>query len=237
MLTVLNLVLGGVIASSVIAAIYGGDAKPFDLGTVETIAAILVAPLTLALVGATVFLTKETRRLRVTSCTPHVVITLEPSKHFNFFELVIENVGGGAAFDVDAHFDPDIVNQGSERPVSLNGLSLLRVPVVKPNQRIASYVGRYGSLSPPHSEVRGTCRDAEGVIVPFSNAINIAAFEGMSRLGEDPLEVIARNLRDIAGTLNRRIQVDTFTQADRDAEQTRREEWYRQQSANNRPQT
>jgi hypothetical protein len=233
----LGLVLGAVLTATGVAY-YQTAGATFDLETLGKLAAIFVAPFTLALVALSWVLARETRQTWVQNRLPHVLVTIEPTPaSLMYADLVIENVGGGPAFDVEARFDPELKVKDERRPSSISAHSILRPPMLKPKQRIRTLVGRWHGISPKRSTVSCTCKDAAGVEHTFINVVDMDSYEGLSLLGEEPLQKISKEveqMRKAIETLStgwRRLEVNTHDAADRAAEQAAQDEHFRQFSA------
>jgi hypothetical protein len=233
----LGLVLGAVLTATGVAYYQTADAA-FDLETLGKVAGIFVAPFTLALVALSWVLARETRQTWVQNRLPHVVVTIEPTPvSFMYADLVVENVGGGPAFDVEARFDPELKIKDERRPSSISAHSILRPPTLKPKQRICTLLGRWHGISPRRATVRCTCKDAAGVEHTFINVVDMGSYEGLSVLGGEPLQKISNEVEQMRKAIEnlstgwRRLEVNTHDAADRAAEQSAQDEHFRQLSA------
>lgn len=206
---------------------------PFFEGAVKA-ATIAVAPLTLGLVWLTRVLADETRKTRLQGKEPHIVVTIEPNKYLGFFDLVIENVGAGTAFHIVTKFNPDIIVEDQRGPVRISDCGILSIPVLKPGQRITSFLGHFRDFKIRVSAVSCECLDSDGEKHLSANVVDVSVFEDMGQLGEDDLRKLADNVEKLRGTFERiasgnaRIQVDTHDDEDRTRERRRVEEWHRE---------
>lgn len=215
--------LGGIPASVAYADL-------LSMNTGVQLANILLAPLTFGLLWLTWVLANETRKTRLQGKHPHIVITIEPNKYIMFFDLVVENIGAGPAFELSTTLRPDILVKDGERTVIVSSSSFLRMQILKPKQRFSQFLGRWGDFDPRQSLVTCTCKDVDGTSHTFTNVIDLESFASMHVLGSDNLEKIAQHLEKIERTIDHlgsarsRINVNTYTVDDRQAEKMQQEE-------------
>lgn len=227
----LGTVIGAVLAALFIASKQTGGAA-FDLDTLTKLASAVVALLTLGLVGLTWVLARETRQTWAQNRTPHVLVTVEQSEIFGFFDLVIENVGPGTAFDVQASLAPHmVVSWDSNFSIDLSSARILAIPLLKPRQSIRTSAGRLENFSVKQSVATCRCKDADGKAHLFSNSIDLSAYENCTRLGEnwqtkvpDELERIRKSI-DAFSSGGRRLEINTYDRKDRGAEKAAHEKW------------
>lgn len=160
-----------------------------------------VALFTLVLAALTGVLAWETRRLRLLNKTPHVVITIEPSRYRHFYNLVIENVGPGIAVDLRCSFQPELFVTTQSHQVPISNSEVLRVPILKGGQRIATYLGNVSEISPHQSVATCICRNADGRSHRTSNGIDLRPYESIQHVGGDTMSDISRELGRIVGLL------------------------------------
>lgn len=223
----LGVILGGALGLSVGAFLSGAE--------LATIAGLAIAPLTAGLVGLTWYLAEETRKARQQQLAPNVIVTLEPYTHaIVLFELVIQNVGSGAAYDLDIRLDPDVIYKDDEGGIhKISELSLLKISILKPGQKINRFISRYENIENRHTNIYCTCRDAEGREHVSNNTINLDALSSYGATGKDNLLRIAEASEKIEQAIsrivlgNKRIGIDQFTSEDRKQEHERREQQYK----------
>jgi len=216
-----GVVLGAILAATLIA-MFQAKERSLDLHTLGEFATFLVAPLTLGLVAATLVLARETREMWRQNRLPHVLVTIEPDPVRKYWmELVVENIGPGIAFDLQASLDPDIQRKG-QFALKASECSLLHLAVLKPGQRFSTFIGEWNNLSPPRSVARCVCKDMNGAARTFSNLIDLSAYSTMLSHGPAALEEIANELEKIRKLLAGRLEVNTHdgsARAQEDADQ------------------
>lgn len=106
---------------------------------------VVTALATIVLAVVTAVLARETKRLSDATNQPSVVVTLEPSPwsiiHTN---LVLQNTGTGAAYDIEMRFDPPLVLQrrGEVAEMPMRSLSVL-----KPNSSFSVFLDGFEKLN------------------------------------------------------------------------------------------
>jgi hypothetical protein len=224
----LNIALGFVLGSIFVAtwiALYQSPNAAFDVDTLGKVATVLVAPFSLALVLLTAVLARETRAMWVKNREPHLVVTIEPTAaSLMFVDLVVENIGGGAAFSIETTFDPDLEVADQRGPFRVSSRSIVRAPILKPRQRIATFLGQWSAIAPRRTTVKCTCRSEDGTLQEFSNVIDLASYAGISQLGEHPIQKTAYELEQLRKAVEKlatgwsRLEVNIHDADDRAAE-------------------
>jgi hypothetical protein len=231
-LLVVGSVLSAFLTATCFAEFQTDDARLSVHGLGE-LATILVTPLTLGLVWFTAVLAKETRRVWTESRTPQVVVTMEPAAvSLMYVDLVVENVGGGPAFDVRVALDPDVNVTRKTRPLRVSEAAILRPPTLKPGQRLATFLGAWAEIQPATTKATCRCRDASGNELVFENIIDLGMYTGIARLGEDPAHQLASEVEAIRKAIEGiarggRLEVNTHDEADRAREQAALSDHYR----------
>ncbi|WP_146255534.1 hypothetical protein [Azospirillum sp. TSA6c] len=230
-----TLVIGGSINS-----VFSSDYY-FNLDSLVKVSSILIAPLTVGLVFLTKVLAEETQKTRLQSVEPHIVVTIEPSKYITHFNIIIENVGSGTAFDVKIRLDPDVEFKRSSERKKISELSIMSIPVLKPKQILTSYLASYSELPKDLTTFFCESKDSLGRIHTNSNKIDISIYEGLMTLGGNDLEKIANHIEGIRRRFdnvtqsNNRISIDVHTEKDRERERIEweriREEFYADHSS------
>jgi hypothetical protein len=190
-------------------------------------AVIFTAVATIALVYFTSVLARETRRLSDATAQPFVVATLEPNQwSLRHIDLRIENTGNAAAFNVKVRADPKI---GQEEASSRGGLGMDEIDVLRPAQSVSTYVSEASETF--ESKYRITVewrRKPDSAVETISYSIDMRKYKRMSRLGaSSPLHQIAEEIKrsreDWRAVAHgqRRLEVDTFSEDDREAQRRR----------------
>jgi hypothetical protein len=240
------LLFGALLGAAVCAvgiAFFESSGTPFDLDAAGKLASILVAPFTLGLVALSWVLARETRQTWVQNRTPNVVVTIESSRvSLNHMQLVIENVGGGPAYDLSITFDPDLElqsGQSKKPPRMISSIPLLRFPILKPRQSLTTYLAAWGEINPKRTHVTATYRDADGETHTSINEIDLSRFEGTGPIGTEPLLKIAEETGKIRSAVEqlasgfKRLNVDIHTAQDRVEERKQQEAWLARQQRRN----
>lgn len=153
----------------------------------------------------------------IKSGKPNVVVFLRPNDiHLNLFMLCIENVGTGPAynveFDTDLSFKPD-----GNIPLEDIGFLNKGITYLGPGEKIehflVSSIGNLENLVKTPIEMSITYWDAyrdsktdnSSKSAPYEREIclDFGEFEGLSRAGKAPLDIIADATKSIQGDLNR----------------------------------
>lgn len=110
------------------------------MGEAQLLVAAATAAATIALVWVTGVLARETKRLSNLSSQPFVVAAIEPSPWaINHVEIVVENSGNGAAFDIKVVIDPE-VEQAELREKRGFALPFKNISLLRPSQTLRSYL-------------------------------------------------------------------------------------------------
>lgn len=186
---------------------------------------------TIATAVATIFLWRvtstlavETTRMAEAAAQPHIVITLSSNRwSMRHFDICIENTGNATAYDIKSLIDPPLKNGEARRDDAKIPFSY--VSVLKPGQRLTSYLSEYNMLKGKEFLVdiswsKGmSCVDRQVNLYTLS----ILDHEGMTKLGDDPVVDIARHLKGLDESVksvfknHRSINVEVQTAKDRRA--------------------
>lgn len=200
-----------------------------SLEDLDHIGSFTVAILTIPLVALSYVLYRETERTRIENSAARIVVTIEPNRYFGFFDVVICNVGRGAAFEIETTFAPDIVvaEDGGD-PTSLSENRFISPPVLKPGQESRLYIGRFEEITPQNSTVSVVYKDERGAMQADKNLIDLKIYESFGQLGPDnDIAEISKHVKSIAESLRKvttidRLRVDTYDSSDRDRQSDRR---------------
>ena len=206
--------------SGALSAIFSG---------VVTIATVIYAWLTAKLVN-------ETRRMREAQTEPSLqVVYRNREEWINLLDVAVRNIGLGAAYDISFEIRAELkVGDKNDLVDSLGKLGCFAKGLVYlgPNQEFTSFWTNLmdGQASKLDTRVFIHCRyrSATGVQYESRCVLDLSEIKGISRIGEPPLLKIAKQLESIGKDLNhlttgfKRLRIDAFSQADRDAE---RAEW------------
>jgi hypothetical protein len=188
----------------------------------SVIATIVTAVATIYLWKVTKLLAAETKRMVDAAAQPQVVASIEPNQWTLLHaDLSLENTGNATAFDIQAVFDPPLP-QGQAR--AHRAAPLQSVSVLKPGQKVSSYVGEIGPIMECDFLVKVSWLRSpiESTREELSYRLNLGYAKNASRLGaSSPLHQLAEELKGLRADWSRiskggqRLPVDVFTAADR----------------------
>ena len=164
----------------------------------------------------------EAKRTREAQSEPDVWVTIEQSRYFQFFELVIENIGGGVARDVQIASTPSLKPRAGERPIDYS--SLYSIKVLKPGSAIRTLVGRFDEIETKKTKWTVSFRANDNRNFSNEYEIDLTIFDPITRLGDDPANEVADSMKKIADHLKNiasgwsKIKADVYTSADRKAD-------------------
>jgi hypothetical protein len=196
---------------------------------VVTIATVVTAWLNARLVS-------ETRKMREAQTEPHIQVTYKiRDEWINLLDVAIRNIGLGPAYDIS--FELRAESSGEDKNDLVDSLKKLNcfckgLVYLGPDQEFSSF---WTSLTEDHASKLGTrvhvtCRyrNATGVRYEMPCVLDLSELKGISRIGEPPLFKISKQIESIAKNVDhfasgfKKLRVDGYTQADRDAEKA---EW------------
>lgn len=192
---------------------------------VVTIATVVTAWLNARLVS-------ETRRMREAQTEPHIQVTYKiRDEWINLLDVVVRNIGLGPAYDISFELRAESSNEEKNDLVdSMEKLNCFSKGLVYlgPDQEFSSF---WTNLTEGHASKLGTrvlvtCRyrNATGVRYEMPCVLDLSELKGISRIGEPPLIKISKQIESIAKSIDhlasgfKRLKVDGYSQADRDAE-------------------
>lgn len=220
-------VVGGATGAAVVLGFAASHIT--SLEDLDHLGSFTVAILTLPLVALSFVLYRETQSTRLENSAPRLVLTIEPGRFFGFFDVVIANVGRGAAFKVETSLTPDInVHEEGFDSTSLTANRFISPPVLKPSQELRLYIGKLNEISPSISTVAIRYLDERGVAHCDTNVIDLEIYDSFGQLGPDNyLNEISKQLESMAKNLNKitstdRLRVDQYDAADREKQLDRR---------------
>jgi hypothetical protein len=192
---------------------------------VSMFAAIVVAVLTYTLAT-------ENRILRKAGTEPDVVAYLLPDQRsINLLNLVVANVGRGAAFGVELEFIGDL-KALKKSGVRLAGKSKLPILSVLPqDERFVQFFGSFLEFSEiesiPDFTFHVRYQTSKGEVKTGTSRASVADFLGVTRVGNSPEHDTAEALKQIAKSVEgwgglSRLKVETITAAEVQREQQAR---------------
>ena len=193
-------------------------------GAISVLFSFVVAIATAIYAYLTVQLVRETRRMRKSQTDPDVVVRIQTSESWiNFIELVLENNGAGAAYDIHLFSESDIE---LERGKHLSELGLFKhgLRILGPRQSIKTFLismrGKGEKIEDPNGTYNFTIitsyKTAIGESVERRFDIDMRYLIGLVQLGPPPLLAIADRLKSIQEEIHdvtsghKRFQVRCF---------------------------
>ena len=187
-------------------------------------------------------LAHETTRLAEAAAQPHVVVTIKPNRwSLRHFDINIDNTGNATAYEIFVEFDPPLQN-GEARGERI-AVPFQKVSVLKPGQGMSSYLSEFDKLNEKTYRVNVSWkRDSSNDLRQINSYIlNMADYEGISHLGDEPLVEITKRIKKIEESWapvakgQKRTRVDIFSSFDRlhearEANRQRRR-WQQEQEA------
>lgn len=192
----------------------------------EHVPNFITAFATVGLLAATIVLAIYTKRLRDVSLSPQVVAILQPSRwSIMHLDIEIENTGNATAFDIEVNFDPPLLAEktGKHDPIPA---PFDRISILKPKQTLTSFLGETHSYLDQSYKVTVSWTQSPGKEKSrktLTYDCNLKHLKGATMLGPgEPAAATASELKKIREAIlpffrgSRRVDVDVFTQADRD---------------------
>lgn len=197
------------------------------LGTLA--GAIATAIATFFLWRVTKQLAVETKRMADLAAQPQVIALIVLNQWSTMhFDLVLENTGNAAAFNIEVKFDPPLV---ADEDVSLGkGVPFQKVSVLKPGQRLQSFLGDASQYLENDNvygvEVSWQLHPDVSERQSLQYSQNMADYAGVGYLGErDPIVKIANEMQKLRddwrwiASGSRKLNIDTYDSDDRLREQ------------------
>jgi hypothetical protein len=192
---------------------------------VVTIATVVSAWLNARLVS-------ETRKMREAQTEPHIQVTYKiRDEWINLLDVVVRNIGLGPAYDISFELRAESSSGGKNNLVnSMKKLNCFSKGLVYlgPDQVFSSFWTNLteDQASKLETRVFVTCRyrNATRVRYEVPCVLDLSELKGISRIGEPPLLKISKQIESIAKSIDhlasgfKRLKVDDYSQADRNAE-------------------
>ena len=168
---------------------------------ITAIATVLLTFITGYYAFITLGLLRENREIRAAMNQPDLAIYATAHEgYINFLNLVVENVGPGAAYDVKLSTDQEFK---TDSDLDLRRLGLFRHTLgffasgQKIEHFLTSMVESWDELMSRPLEFQATYRDNKGKLYEKKFSINFAVFESLRRIGKQPLYSLADDLEKI----------------------------------------
>ena len=200
----------------------------------------VVAIATVAYAVLTYRLVKETHLLRVQQLRPQVAVRVEPGQvALGFIDLIVENIGSGAAYDITFTYDSDFeLEVNPKRRLSDIGFLRNGLRYLGPKNELRTYLttlfGRTNEMlaakDRPRFRIDVRYKDALTNSYAEVFEIDFAHLAGLLRVGSPPLPEIAKHLDNIesafshlaSGFTKLKVVVYSLEDVEREHEQFRR---------------
>lgn len=186
----------------------------------SALGAIASASAALVVMALTRTLARDNRILRKAGTEPEIIAYLLPDqRHINIMNLVVANVGRGPARNIELEFtgNVELLRKNGARIPILSRQPIL--PWLPQDERFVQIFGNtldlWGDERPPAFQIIAHFSDAAGNRKTTTSQINLADFDGLSRL-QPPEHEVAEALKAIAKTVEgwngfTRLKVETMT--------------------------
>lgn len=207
-------------------------------GAIVAIATVVYAKLTAALVS-------ETNRMRRVQTDAEVVVSVQPSATWiNLIELVVENIGGGSAYNLRLEVNPDVKCSRGEMLSSI-GLFKHGMRQLAPQRSVRTFLfsvsDKVTEIENPDGPFRFTVKASydpgNGTTITRTFELDLLHLVGMVQLGTPPLKTIADSLKALQGDFGhlttgfKRLTVNVNTRAEVEAEEAEQvAEFYRRKA-------
>lgn len=203
-----------------------------NAGFIGLVFSLVVTIATVVTVCLNARLVSETRKMREAQTEPHIQVTYRiRDEWINLLDVAIRNIGLGPAYGISFSLRSETTSEEkNDLVVSLEKLSCFSkgLTYLGPDQEFSSFWTSLfeGQASKLDTRVHITCRyrNATGVEYEIPCVLDLSELKGISRIGEPSLFKISKQLESIAKNVDhfatgfKRLRVDGYTQADRDAE-------------------
>jgi hypothetical protein len=151
-------------------------------------------------------LVSETRKMREVQTEPNIFVSIQSKEDWiGFIDLVIENIGLGAAYNLKFEIEPDFEYSKGHFLSTLNFMKN-GVNRLAPNRKIthflASLIGNQ-ELGKAKFEFTVKYENCVGKSYQKSYILDFSEFWGIRRVGEPALRNIAKNLEKIKEDIHR----------------------------------
>lgn len=203
-----------------------------NAGLIGLVFSLVVTIATVVTAWLNAHLVSETRKMREAQTEPHIQVTYRTrDEGINLLDVAIRNIGLGPAYEIS--FSLRSENTCEEKNDLVNSLEKLNcfskgLTYLGPDQEFSSFWTSLfdGHASKLDTRIHISCRyrNATGMQYEIPCVLDLSELKGISRIGEPPLLKIGKQLESIAKNVDhfatgfKRLRVDGFTQADRDAE-------------------
>lgn len=173
-------------------------------------------------------LVSETRQMKENQVNPEVIVSLRPRPDIiSFIDIVVENIGNSAAFDIKFNFKSDFEY---EKGKFLSELSFMkRISYLAPTQKIQSFLTSL--LEDFNQKIKSQCV----IDVTYKNRfhkfyhstimLNMRELKDLRQVGEPPenkiakeIETISKNIAHLTSGFNK-LQVITQTKKEKQKEE------------------
>lgn len=206
---------------------------------VVTISTVVYAVLTAQLVN-------ETRKMRQAQTEPKLEITLKSSEHWiSLLRLHIKNIGLGPAYDIafKVYGEPD--TDGAQeiiKDVTKANLFVSGLKYIGPSREIITGYTQMTTMYQEKIEAvicfEVTYKDSIQKEFKEKFRIDLSEFKGLTQIGTPPMYGIMQSIEKLQKSVDniatgwKKVQVDVYSQKDRDKE---RREWEKEEEEDAQP--
>ncbi len=162
---------------------------------------VIIAIATVVLVGITGCYVYLTWRLLKANNTPEIAISLRPHEaHVNLVMLCIENIGTGAAHNLQFVINPSSIpclDMPFEKIGFLNGGINYFEPGRKIEQFLVNVIGKFDELKQTPIEMTVTYKDSANHLYTRPFHLDFGENRGLTQIDRPPLFEIAKTTKDI----------------------------------------
>lgn len=198
-----------------------------NAGALSVLFMLVVAISTLFYAILTWRLTSETTKMRKAQTEPKISIFLQTCRvGMGFFDLIVKNIGLGSAYNVRFKVLEEFNVRGDRK---LSDIDFIHegIKYMPPNYSVQTFFlqlmgDHYKEIIDKNIRVQAIYENSKGEKISEIINLNMSQFKGRQRLGDDPMNVIAKNIekiqRDIHGLSSgfHHLRIDTCTSKDRE---------------------
>lgn len=187
-------------------------------GALTLIFSSLVAIATIAYVFLTWKLVTINEELR----EPNIIVDFQPSsKWINFIDIIIKNIGQNSAYNIEFEITPDYEYSKGKYLSKLNFMK--GINYLPPGREFKSFLmsmieKNEGKMKPFDIKVKFENKKGKKLEAVYS--FDFSQLKGISQIGDDPMEIISKSIKNISDNLDRvirfhdRLKVEQYTQED-----------------------
>ncbi len=212
-------------------------------GALNVLFTLIVAVSTAFYAILTWRLTSETKKMRKSQTEPKVSVYLQTCRvAMGFFDLIIKNIGLGPAYNVRFEVLEEFAVRGDRK---LSDVDFIHegIKYMPPNYSVETFFlqlmgEQYKEIIDKNIKIKVIYENSEGEEISEIINLNMSQFKGRQRLGDDPLNEIAKNIGNIQQDINKlssgfnHLRIDTYTSKDREKIKIERQQQFEEMKQN-----